>query len=177
VSEPTPSPATAGDGHEATDAITPLVAMSANAGDPVARFLLDHGHLWHGSTLGRSHRGTPQQCYANSWNSVRRSTHLQYCEGWAHPEHFSIAVRHAWIVDSRTNTVIERTWPTGPNAHYLGVVIPRAIAAEAKKRSSPVTLEVLYGEWARDDWLTGTGQLPAIAKYTAEVTATGMRRP
>jgi len=167
----------AADGQDAVDAITALVTMSAHAGDLVALFLLDHGHLWHGSTLGRSHRGAPQQCYANAWNSVRRSTHLHYCEGWAHPEHFSIAVRHAWILDSRTNTIIERTWPAGVGARYLGVVIPRAIAADAKKRSSPVTLEVLYGDWARDHWLTRTAQLTAIAQYTAEVTATGMRRP
>lgn len=161
-----PGPADATHAPTPIDATSALVRHLAEHGDQVGALLHNHGRTWRGSHLTGSHRGAEKRCYANAWRSVRASTTWQYAEGFAQPPHLAYPVPHAWIVDPATNTVIERTWPVGADAIYLGVLIPRDIVATARALAAPHTLEVLFGEWARDNWLSTSGAWERIAEFT-----------
>lgn len=134
---------------------------------PIAAALSEHGQVWQGSCLGRSRRGIPQHCYANAYASAVRSSALLYAEGWALNGElgFPLPIAHAWLIDTRTGNVIERTWNPNPAREhaYLGLVVPSRVLREAVRRAQGLTMEVLAGDWARDGWVAEHGLGEIIA--------------
>lgn len=137
-----------------------------------ARALTDHGRLWVGSTLPkRMSKGVIKGCFQNSWASASRSAHLVYAEGYAISGTLGLAIpmEHAWLIDTRDGSVIERTWdsdPARPNV-YFGVAIPSSVMREAFRISRESTA-VVTGDWARRGWFHRE-RLAEAAELTASL--------
>lgn len=146
-------------------ALRDFAAQAAAAGSVPARALLAHGREWAGAPLpSRYSPGPAKACFHNAWASASRSARLAYCEGWATPglPGLDIPMEHAWLVDVRTGTVIERTWAWDPRepCAYLGLAIPLPVVREARRRASA---SVLFGDWARAGWFHERGLTDAVA--------------
>lgn len=146
--------------------------VAENTRNIIAQSLRDYGRVWVGSTLpARMTRGVQKGCFQNSWASASRSAHLVYAEGYAISGTLglSLPMEHAWLVDIRTGTVIERTWdsdPKRPNV-YLGLAVPAATMKEAFRMSRESTA-VVTGDWARRGWFHRE-RLAEAAELTASL--------
>lgn len=137
-----------------------------------AKALHEHGRLWVGSTLpARMRRGVIKGCYQNSWASASRSKHLVYAEGFAISGTLGLGIpmEHAWLVDTRTGEVYERTWdsdPDNPN-FYLGLALSASTMREAFHISRESTA-VIAGDWARHGWFFRV-RLAEAVEFTASL--------
>lgn len=142
--------------------------MASSTKNPPAKALIEHGRVWVGSTLpSRQRRGMAKACFQNAWASASRSVNLVYCEGWAVSGTLGLALpmEHAWLVDIRSGTVIERTWDSDPKRpnFYFGLAVPASTVREAHRRSGDMTTAVLFGDWARNGWFHREGMADSAA--------------
>ena len=164
---------TTAEGIEAINGYLGLIRSST--GDA----LLENGQRWVGSSLPRKYRkGLMSYCYYNAWESVRRSKHLEYCEGYAIAGDIGIPIPfdHAWVVDRRTGKVVERTWVNNaekPNV-YVGFVIPRDIVRTALQ-ITPDTLGVISADSAPIMNMADLIALTALRVRTSSTTASKRR--
>lgn len=145
--------------------------------------IIDHGRTWTGSILpSRMTRGAIGRCYDNAWHTARRSPHLMYVEGFAASGTLGmdLPIEHAWLCDTRTGDIIERTWdcdPARPNL-YFGLAIPADIVRQARAISRE-SVAVIFGDWSRRGWWTDNGLPRAIEATRAlpDPLATDQDRP
>lgn len=95
-------------------------------------FVLKHGEIWQGQKLPSKYRLRPiKRCFQNTYNLVRRSKALTYCEGFVASVEIPLAIHHAWAVNAK-GEVIDTTLrgyhdlgaSGGDRAEYMGVRFP-----------------------------------------------------
>jgi hypothetical protein len=95
-------------------------------------FVLKHGEVWQGQKLPSKYRLRPiRRCFQNTYNLVRRSKALTYCEGFVASREIPLTIHHAWAVNPK-GKVIDTTlrgWQDlhasgGDRGEYMGVRFP-----------------------------------------------------
>ncbi|WP_414755915.1 hypothetical protein [Anabaena sp. CCY 9910] len=80
-------------------------------------------------------KGQPKSCFENCLKALINFSRLNYCEGFAIGDDISIAVSHAWLVNSN-GEVIDPTW-IGKNfkgSTYFGVVFNNDFVIEIAQK-------------------------------------------
>jgi hypothetical protein len=113
------------------------VPPEGRAYDSREHFIVEHGEWFEPIPLPREYSyGRWKRCFLNSLELVAEHDGLTYVEGYA--SHL-LPIHHAWCVDAQ-GRLIDVTWPVdaearaerlAPDAVYLGVRLPLAVAAEA----------------------------------------------
>ena len=103
-----------------------VAAMARVWGNPMHRFLLDHGRDYPtGPHSFSMPRGKPQACYQNSTHLALDLPHLTYVEGYVTV--YGVPINHAWCIDEEgvvVDVTIDRAISGGGTARigeYFGV--------------------------------------------------------
>lgn len=104
------------------------------AGTSFAEFLLRNGRAFQGRPLPSRYRlRTPKMCYFNTYQLVRHSRVLRYCQGYVVSSDLPIPIEHAWAID-KADRVVDVTLQdvdTGKSrsglGEYFGIVFEREL--------------------------------------------------
>ena len=95
-------------------------------------FVLKHGEIWQGQTLPSKYRLRPiRRCFQNTYNLVRRSKALTYCEGFVASREIPLTIHHAWavnakgeVIDTTLRAYLNLSASGGDRGEYMGVRFP-----------------------------------------------------
>ena len=108
-----------------------------------------------GSWPPEAYAGRLGECFANAANLVcLKDSNFSYVEGLAERPSVGIVTEHAWVIDKRTNDIIDPTWKNdgvdyvgvafetaGVRKHILGPRCKGSMIVSASCASEPETLK------------------------------------
>lgn len=99
--------------------------IMARLGSPMDKTLLEHGEGFKVPTEPpQIPLGKMKQCFQNATHMVWDSSDYDYAEGYIFPSGL-IPIHHAWVVNKKTNEVVDPTLGWLPSAEYFGVKLTK----------------------------------------------------